>query len=121
MRYLRFSIFFFFNLKVKSELQQLLMQLMYDCALQDGTEMWQRWEELVHLLWMLLLSYNKAMNGETSLNIRTLHSSVYCYKHKIAPFKFSDTEENREVCFCSQGGCSVRTAVFRDTSTYQTG
>lgn len=71
------------------------MQLIHDCVLQDGTEMWQRWEELVHLLWMLLLSYNKAMNGETSLNIRTPHRSVYCYNHKIATFKFSDTEESR--------------------------
>ncbi|KAG8004079.1 SUMO-interacting motif-containing protein 1, partial [Nibea albiflora] len=29
----------------------------------DGSERWQKWEELVHLLWMLLLSYNKAMKG----------------------------------------------------------
>ncbi|XP_035524747.1 SUMO-interacting motif-containing protein 1 isoform X1 [Morone saxatilis] len=39
------------------------MQLIHGCVLQDGTERWQRWEELVHLLWMLLLSYNKAMKG----------------------------------------------------------
>ncbi|XP_073343653.1 uncharacterized protein simc1 isoform X2 [Pagrus major] len=45
----------------------LLLHFMKNCTLApdhtDGTEMWQRWEELVHLLWMLLLSYNKAMNG----------------------------------------------------------
>lgn len=40
------------------------MQQIHDCILQDGTGRWQRWEELVHLLWMLLLSYNKAMKGE---------------------------------------------------------
>ncbi|XP_059201554.1 uncharacterized protein simc1 isoform X2 [Centropristis striata] len=45
----------------------LLLHYLKHCALtpdpSDGTEKWQRWEELVHLLWMLLLSYNKAMKG----------------------------------------------------------
>ncbi|XP_028445807.1 uncharacterized protein simc1 isoform X1 [Perca flavescens] len=45
----------------------LLLHFLKNCTLapdpSDGTERWQRWEELVHLLWMLLLSYNKAMKG----------------------------------------------------------
>ncbi|XP_070693562.1 uncharacterized protein simc1 [Pempheris klunzingeri] len=43
----------------------LLLHFLKNCTLApdptDGAERWQRWEELVHLLWMLLLSYNKAM------------------------------------------------------------
>ncbi|KAM7389677.1 hypothetical protein PAMP_023640 [Pampus punctatissimus] len=45
----------------------LLLHFLKNCTLTpdpaDGTEKWQKWEELVHLLWMLLLSYNKAMKG----------------------------------------------------------
>ncbi|XP_032384639.1 uncharacterized protein simc1 isoform X2 [Etheostoma spectabile] len=45
----------------------LLLHFLKNCTLapdpSDGTESWQKWEELVHLLWMLLLSYNKAMKG----------------------------------------------------------
>ncbi|XP_029020532.1 uncharacterized protein simc1 isoform X2 [Betta splendens] len=45
----------------------LLLHFLKNCTLapdlMDGTERWQRWEELVHLLWMLLFSYNKAMKG----------------------------------------------------------
>ncbi|XP_029298195.1 uncharacterized protein simc1 isoform X2 [Cottoperca gobio] len=45
----------------------LLLHFLKHCTLtpdpSDGTAGWQRWEELVHLLWMLLLSYNKAMKG----------------------------------------------------------
>ncbi|XP_070769901.1 SUMO-interacting motif-containing protein 1 [Enoplosus armatus] len=45
----------------------LLLHFLKNCTLApdptDGTERWPRWEELVHLLWMLLLSYNKAMKG----------------------------------------------------------
>ncbi|XP_041652889.1 SUMO-interacting motif-containing protein 1 isoform X2 [Cheilinus undulatus] len=45
----------------------LLLHFLKNCTLEpdpsDGTERWKRWEELVHLLWMLLLSYNKAMKG----------------------------------------------------------
>ncbi|KAI3351805.1 hypothetical protein L3Q82_020639 [Scortum barcoo] len=45
----------------------LLLHFLKNCTLapdpMDGTERWRRWEELVHLLWMLLLSYNKAMKG----------------------------------------------------------
>lgn len=46
---------------------RLLLHFLKNCTLAldptDGTERWLRWEELVHLLWMLLLSYNKAMKG----------------------------------------------------------
>ncbi|XP_072251936.1 uncharacterized protein simc1 [Leuresthes tenuis] len=45
----------------------LLLHFLKNCALApdptDGPERWQKWEELIHLLWMLLLSYNKAMEG----------------------------------------------------------
>uniref|UniRef100_A0AAQ5X1P0 SUMO-interacting motif-containing protein 1 n=1 Tax=Amphiprion ocellaris TaxID=80972 RepID=A0AAQ5X1P0_AMPOC len=45
----------------------LLLHFLKNCTLApdptDGDDRWQRWEELVHLLWMLLLSYNKAMKG----------------------------------------------------------
>ncbi|KAL3044925.1 hypothetical protein OYC64_013238 [Pagothenia borchgrevinki] len=51
----------------------LLLHFLKHCTLapdtSDGTERWQRWEELVHLLWMLLLSYNKAMKGYLSNSI----------------------------------------------------
>ncbi|XP_039871652.1 SUMO-interacting motif-containing protein 1 isoform X2 [Simochromis diagramma] len=45
----------------------LLLHFLKHCTVapdpMDGTEKWLKWEELVHLLWMLLLSYNKAMKG----------------------------------------------------------
>ncbi|KAM9849575.1 uncharacterized protein simc1 isoform 2-T2 [Aulostomus maculatus] len=45
----------------------LLLHFLKYCTLTpdptDGAERWQKWEELIHLLWMLLLSYNKAMKG----------------------------------------------------------
>ncbi|XP_071373442.1 SUMO-interacting motif-containing protein 1 isoform X2 [Centroberyx affinis] len=45
----------------------LLLHFLKNCTLtpdpMDGAERWQRWEELVQLLWMLLLSYNKVMKG----------------------------------------------------------
>uniref|UniRef100_A0AAZ1X2I8 Uncharacterized protein n=1 Tax=Oreochromis aureus TaxID=47969 RepID=A0AAZ1X2I8_OREAU len=45
----------------------LLLHFLKHCTVApdptDGTEKWLKWEELVHLLWMLLLSYNKAMKG----------------------------------------------------------
>ncbi|XP_034546215.1 SUMO-interacting motif-containing protein 1 isoform X2 [Notolabrus celidotus] len=45
----------------------LLLHFLMTCTLEpdpmDGTERWKKWEELVHLLWMLLLSYNQAMKG----------------------------------------------------------
>ncbi|XP_024139652.1 SUMO-interacting motif-containing protein 1 [Oryzias melastigma] len=48
----------------------LLLHFMKNCTLApdptDGTERWLKWEELIHLLWMLLLSYNKAMKGYLS-------------------------------------------------------
>lgn len=70
------------------------MQLIHDCILQDGTEKWRRWEELVHLLWMLLLSYNKAMKGEMLVNTRTLCSSICICNHEMAPYRFCQIEEN---------------------------
>lgn len=48
----------------------LLLHFLKNCTLspdpKDGTEKWRRWEELVCLLWMLLLSYNNAMKGYLS-------------------------------------------------------
>nr|UWW11017.1 SUMO-interacting motif-containing protein 1 [Oxyeleotris lineolata] len=45
----------------------LLLHFLKNCTLSsdpiDGNEKWQRWEELVHHLWMLLLSYSNAMKG----------------------------------------------------------
>ncbi|XP_068596877.1 uncharacterized protein simc1 [Brachionichthys hirsutus] len=45
----------------------LVLHFMKYCTLAsdpaDGSERWQKWEELVHILWMILLSYNKAMKG----------------------------------------------------------
>uniref|UniRef100_A0A8C6UN99 Si:ch211-199b20.3 n=1 Tax=Neogobius melanostomus TaxID=47308 RepID=A0A8C6UN99_9GOBI len=56
----------------------LLLHFLKNCTLspdpKDGTEKWRRWEELVCLLWMLLLSYNNAMKGITAhLQQHTLH------------------------------------------------
>ncbi|XP_074505566.1 uncharacterized protein simc1 isoform X4 [Sebastes fasciatus] len=63
----------------------LLLHFLKYCTLapdpSDGTERWQRWEELVHLLWMLLLSYNKAMKGY-------LCSSVSDQRSKAANFVY---------------------------------
>ncbi|XP_030001849.1 SUMO-interacting motif-containing protein 1 isoform X2 [Sphaeramia orbicularis] len=51
----------------------LLLHFLKNCTLTpdptDGDEGWQRWEELVHLLWMLLLSYNSAMKGYLNSSI----------------------------------------------------
>ncbi|XP_041846589.1 uncharacterized protein simc1 [Melanotaenia boesemani] len=45
----------------------LLLHFLKNCTVApdptDGTERWQKWEELIQLLWMLLLSYNRAMKG----------------------------------------------------------
>lgn len=45
----------------------LLLHFLKHCTLspdpKDGTEKWRRWDELVCLLWMLLLSYSAAMKG----------------------------------------------------------
>lgn len=43
----------------------------------DATEKWKRWEELIHLLWMLLLSYSNAMKGY-------LQSSKTEQRHSVA-------------------------------------
>ncbi|XP_014893737.1 uncharacterized protein simc1 isoform X2 [Poecilia latipinna] len=46
---------------------KLLLHFLKNCTLAadptDGLERWRKWEELIHLLWMLLLSYSKAMKG----------------------------------------------------------
>ncbi|KAM4622135.1 uncharacterized protein simc1 isoform 2-T2 [Polymixia lowei] len=55
----------------------LLLHFLKNCILRsdpmDGAQRWQKWEELVQLLWMLLLSYNKVMKGHlrSSLTERT--------------------------------------------------
>ncbi|KAM6923982.1 uncharacterized protein simc1 [Xenentodon cancila] len=45
----------------------LLLHFLKHCTLApdptDDTERWQKWGELIQLLWMLLLSYNTAMKG----------------------------------------------------------
>uniref|UniRef100_A0A1A7YLI9 SUMO-interacting motifs containing 1 n=1 Tax=Iconisemion striatum TaxID=60296 RepID=A0A1A7YLI9_9TELE len=50
----------------------LLLHFLKNCSLTtdstDGAERWRRWEELIHLLWMLLLSYYKAMKVCLSSN-----------------------------------------------------
>uniref|UniRef100_G3Q1U0 Uncharacterized protein n=1 Tax=Gasterosteus aculeatus TaxID=69293 RepID=G3Q1U0_GASAC len=63
----------------------LLLHFLKYCTLApdplDGTERWQRWEELLNLLWMLLLSYNKAMEGYLCNSVSeqrgSLGNSVY--------------------------------------------
>ncbi|XP_008275942.1 uncharacterized protein simc1 [Stegastes partitus] len=58
----------------------LLLHFLKNCTLSpdptDGDERWQKWEELVHLLWMLLLSYNKAMKGCLSRSFTEQRGSV---------------------------------------------
>lgn len=66
------------------------MQMIHDCIVQDGTERWQRWEELVHLLWMLLLSYNKAMKGELLVNISSLHNCICSYSHEMVTYRIEE-------------------------------
>ncbi|XP_040904865.1 uncharacterized protein simc1 isoform X2 [Toxotes jaculatrix] len=62
----------------------LLLHFMKNCTLapdpMDGTERWQRWEELVHLLWMLLLSYNKAMKGYLCSSVTEQRVGTLVYK-----------------------------------------
>ncbi|XP_010771079.1 uncharacterized protein simc1 [Notothenia coriiceps] len=64
----------------------LLLHFLKHCTLapdpSDGTERWQRWEELVHLLWMLLLSYNKAMKGYLSNSISEQRGRVGNWVYK---------------------------------------
>ncbi|XP_069576102.1 uncharacterized protein simc1 isoform X1 [Brachyistius frenatus] len=55
-------------LKVSAPMSlSLLLHFLKNCSLApdptDGAERWQKWEEVIHLLWMLLLGYNKAMKG----------------------------------------------------------
>ncbi|KAM8848140.1 SUMO-interacting motif-containing protein 1 [Synchiropus picturatus] len=48
----------------------LLLHFLQNCTpipdLKGGAEKWRDWEELLQLLWMLLLSYNKTMKGYLS-------------------------------------------------------
>ncbi|XP_054647914.1 SUMO-interacting motif-containing protein 1 isoform X2 [Dunckerocampus dactyliophorus] len=48
----------------------------------DGSERWQKWEELVHHLWMLLVSYNTAMKGylSSSVSKQTGEAGTLVYK-----------------------------------------
>lgn len=63
----------------------LLLHFLKNCTLgadpMDGSEQWRKWEELIHLLWMLLLSYSKAMKGclasSTSEQIGKVGTLIY--------------------------------------------
>ncbi|KAM4732374.1 uncharacterized protein simc1 [Anableps anableps] len=63
----------------------LLLHFLKNCTLAadptDGLERWRKWEELIHLLWMLLLSYSKAMKGclasSTSEQIGKVGTLIY--------------------------------------------
>nr|XP_057919951.1 SUMO-interacting motif-containing protein 1 isoform X5 [Doryrhamphus excisus]XP_057919952.1 SUMO-interacting motif-containing protein 1 isoform X5 [Doryrhamphus excisus] len=50
-----------------------LLHFLENCTLAadptDGSERWKKWEELVHHLWMLLVSYNTAMKGYRSSSV----------------------------------------------------
>ncbi|XP_076021122.1 uncharacterized protein simc1 [Genypterus blacodes] len=64
----------------------LLLHFLKNCTLTpdptDGPDRWQRWEELVHLLWMLLLSYSKTMKGYLRGSVTEPKGRVgtLCYK-----------------------------------------
>ncbi|XP_034454427.1 SUMO-interacting motif-containing protein 1 isoform X1 [Hippoglossus hippoglossus] len=64
----------------------LLLHFLKNCTLTpdptDGAERWKRWEELVHLLWMFLLSYNVAMKDFlcSSVSERRDRVSTMVYK-----------------------------------------
>ncbi|XP_071373443.1 SUMO-interacting motif-containing protein 1 isoform X3 [Centroberyx affinis] len=64
----------------------LLLHFLKNCTLtpdpMDGAERWQRWEELVQLLWMLLLSYNKVMKGHLCSSATERPRSVSALVHK---------------------------------------
>ncbi|XP_035505012.1 uncharacterized protein simc1 isoform X1 [Scophthalmus maximus] len=64
----------------------LLLHFLKNCTLApdptDGTERWQRWEELVHLLWMLLLSYNTEMKGDLCSSVSEQRGGVGTMIHK---------------------------------------
>lgn len=52
----------------------------------DGTERWKKWDELMQLFWMLLLSYNKAMKGYLSsskMDQRTKISKTVYKPHDV--------------------------------------
>ncbi|XP_028272886.1 SUMO-interacting motif-containing protein 1 [Parambassis ranga] len=75
----------------------LLLHFLKNCVLApeptDVTKRWQMWEELVHLLWMLLFSYNKAMRGY-------LYSSLTEQRNRtgMSVYKPDDRLTKSEVC-----------------------
>ncbi|XP_068181561.1 uncharacterized protein simc1 [Antennarius striatus] len=75
----------------------LLLHYMQNCTLAsdpaDGTERWQKWEELVHLLWMLLLSYNKAMKG-------CLYSSVTERRSRVGTLVYKQDDRLTKPAVC---------------------
>ncbi|XP_029971323.1 SUMO-interacting motif-containing protein 1 [Salarias fasciatus] len=48
----------------------------------DGTETWKKWDELMQLFWMLLLSYNKAMKGYLCSSKKDQRSKVSTLVYK---------------------------------------
>ncbi|XP_060935566.1 uncharacterized protein simc1 [Limanda limanda] len=64
----------------------LLLHFLKNCTLTpdptDGAERWKRWEELVHLLWMLLLSYNVAMKDILCSSVREQRDRVSTMVYK---------------------------------------
>lgn len=78
----------------------LLLHFLKNCTLspdpKDGTEKWRRWEELVCLLWMLLLSYNNAMKGY-------LCGSNTERRHRLGPLVYKPEDMVSK--------CAVREAV----------
>ncbi|KAK5864875.1 hypothetical protein PBY51_016081 [Eleginops maclovinus] len=76
LRYKLLELLLDYSCPVKIQLPMslsLLLHFLKHCTLapdpSDGTERWQRWKELVQLLWMLLLSYNKTMIGYLSNSV----------------------------------------------------
>ncbi|XP_056144747.1 SUMO-interacting motif-containing protein 1 isoform X2 [Lampris incognitus] len=66
----------------------LLLNFLKNCTLkpdpEDGAERWKKWDELVQLLWMLLLSYNKVVRGHLRYPVTDRnHHSVIQTPHDI--------------------------------------
>ncbi|KAM6953292.1 SUMO-interacting motif-containing protein 1 [Aplochiton taeniatus] len=53
--------------------RRLLLHFLRNCTLTpdptDGEEGWKKWEELIQLLWMLLLSYDEVMKGHLRCSV----------------------------------------------------
>eukprot|EP00066_Takifugu_rubripes_P005964 XP_003970417.1 PREDICTED: SUMO-interacting motif-containing protein 1 [Takifugu rubripes] len=73
----------------------LLLHYMRNCDLlqepTDGEERWRGWEELLHLLWMFLHSYNKTMKGYLS-------QSFVQERSYLGPFKKEDVVSKSHIC-----------------------